>query len=575
MKKLFTTLALLALTLHVVAIPAKRGIWRTITLADGTQVKAELRGDEHIHYWQTADKQCYVKEYNKETYRFISETEIDSIYTIRLAKANIHRAERRAKIGGDHVEYKGKKKGIIILTQFSDKKFAFGHNKSFYEEVANATTLSKGKEKLGFYGSVKQYFLEQSQGQFELDFDVVGPVTLDNPYKYYGENNGAPGNDKRAGKMVAQACQKAKEENKDIDWTQYDWDGNGYVDQVFVLYAGRGEASGGDENTIWPHEYQLTSSDYDSSLDMGNGIAINTYACGCELYQNVIGADRVDGVGTICHEFSHCLGLPDFYDTGNGGTNFGMGTWDLMDYGSYNGNSFCPAAYTAFERAYAGWLDPIELKEPTTVKGMRPISDGGQTFVIYNDANQNEYYLLENRQLVGWDSEQYGKGLLVTHVDYLEGPWTWNCVNSTVRGYYDGNNYVNNDHQRCTIIAADDDYSMESTGLAGDPYPGESGNKQLTNTSTPAATVFNKNTDGKLFMNKPITNIVQNADGTIDFDFMGGSSTHVIITGVKAIDAVADQSSKEYFDLQGRPVSSTARGLVIVRQGNKVTKVLK
>ena len=124
---------------------------------------------------------------------------------------------------------------------------------------------------------------------------------------------------------------------------------------------------------------------------------------------------RVDGIGTICHEFSHCLGLPDMYDTQ--GNQYGMGTYDLMDQGSYNGDSFQPPYYSAYEKWYCGWATPTELSEATTVKDMKPVAEGGQTFVIYNDNHKDEYYLLENRQQQGWDGSLYGKGLMITHVD--------------------------------------------------------------------------------------------------------------------------------------------------------------
>lgn len=584
MKRLIIALSFFAVTATASAIPAQRGIWKNVTLSDGTTVRVELRGDEFVSYWQAKDGRCFIQEEGTAFFKHVDLKDLVAKAAPKVAQANARRAARRAalrkaKIGGDHIEYKGKKKGLIILTQFKDKKFAFGHNKTFYEEVANAMELSAAKKRLGFTGSVKKYFYDQSRGQFELDFDVVGPVTLDNDYAYYGAHGGGD-KDVRPGTMVAQACRKATDEltSSGLDLKAYDWDNNGFVDQVFILYAGKGEASGGDENTIWPHEYNLEASDFGKALII-NDMAFNTYACGCEIFWDQIGRDITNGIGTICHEFSHCLGLPDMYDTT--GNNFGMSYWDIMDQGSYAGDQFTPPSYTSFELAYAGWLDPIELKEPTSVRGMRPIGDGGQTFVIYNDANPNEYYLLENRQKVGWDAAMYGEGLLVLHVDYDANIWQWNRVNNTSAPYYNSDgNLVTNDHQRCTIIAADNDWSavsesgyINATSLAGDPYP-YNGNNQLTNTSTPNASVYNANTDGSKLMNKPITNIVRNADGTIDFDFMGGSDTN-IITGIKAIRTINIECDKRIYDLHGRYVGTDLnilpKGIYIVG-GKKVIK---
>lgn len=585
MKRLIIALSFFAVTATASAIPAQRGIWKNVTLSDGTTVRVELRGDEFVSYWQAKDGRCFIQEEGTAFYKHVDVKELIAKAAPKVAQANARRAARRAalrkaKIGGDHIEYKGKKKGLIILTQFKDKKFAFSHKKEFYEEVANAMELSAAKKRLGFTGSVKKYFYDQSRGQFELDFDVVGPVTLDNDYAYYGAH-GNGDNDVRPGTMVAQACRKAAEEltNSGFDLKAYDWDNNGYVDQVFILYAGKGEASGGDANTIWPHEYNLEASDFGKALRINDDLSFNTYACGCEIFWDQIGRDIASGIGTICHEFSHCLGLPDMYDTN--GSNFGMSYWDIMDQGSYAGNQFTPPSYTSFELAYAGWLDPIELKEPTSVRGMRPIGDGGQTFVIYNDANPNEYYLLENRQKVGWDAAMYGEGLLVLHVDYDANIWQWNRVNNTSAPYYNSDgNLVTNDHQRCTIIAADNDWSavsesgyINATSLAGDPYP-YNGNNQLTNTSIPNASVYNANTDGSKLMNKPITNIVRNADGTIDFDFMGGSDTN-IITGIKAIRTMNIECDKRIYDLHGRYVGTDMNALpkgVYIIGGKKIVR---
>lgn len=317
-------------------------------------------------------------------------------------------------------------------------------------------------------------------------------------YAYYGGNDASARNPKSKG--IGEMCETAlRAVDSQVDFSKYDWDGDGEVDQVFFLYAGRGEASGGDANTIWPHEWTLGGAlGYTITLD---GKVINTYACGCEMATN----DRIDGIGTICHEFSHCLGLADMYDTASSGSNYGMCTWDLMDQGNYNGRAFIPSAYTAFERIYAGWKEPIELTENTSVSGMKPIENGGDVYIIRNDAHPDEYYLLENRSRKRWDSAQQGSGLLVVHVDFIPQIWASNSVNSS-----------SSNRQHCFPIAADNSYTYDD--IAGDVFPYGSVNS-LTNETTPAASIFYKNTDGTFFMNKHISNIVLHDDSSISFDF--------------------------------------------------------
>lgn len=579
--KLLILVSLLSLAaFSAYAVPAKKGVWRMVTLADGTQKRVELRGDEFCSYWMDADGVCYNLDTKSQRYVKVDAKALQLRGDLLRAQANQDRVERMAKarrqagkrgVGQVNGSYFGKKKGLIILAQYKDKKFKFGHNQAMYNKVANATGYTTS---LGFVGSVKDYFLAQSNGQFELDFDVVGPYTLNHEYAFYGAPSGSD-HDVRARDMVYEACVMA---DADVDYANYDWDGDGYVEQVYVLYAGLGQAAGGDENTIWPHESKLQYGPKGSYVSKDNGVVVNTYACGPELtlqYTPIGYRERVDGIGTLCHEFSHCLGYPDLYDTAGGG-HFGMGNFDLMSGGSYNGESFCPPNFSAYEKWFAGWIKPTVLDKPTTVKGL-PAQDAkyGQTFVIYNDQNKNEYYLIENRQQgVGiWDNKLPASGLMITHVDYDENIWSFNNVNSIVNysNQY-GSQYAiyDNDHQRLTIFHADNEDGSSMKSQAGDLYP-YNGNNSLTDTSLPAAITY----QGSAKMGKSITNITQNEDGTIDFDFMGGSSTHVI-TGIQTVEHDnAASYNKGVYSLDGRYLGTSVQSLgkgVYVVNGKKVIK---
>ena len=401
-------------------------------------------------------------------------------------------------------QYTGDKKGLVILVEFPDKQFTHG-NRNLYEKILNEKNYSNPD--LGFVGSVSDYFREQSKGAFNLTFDVVGPVMMSKKSTYYGGDT--PYQDAYIREMLLEALNTASTE---VDFSKYDWNNDNEVEQVFFIYAGLGQANGGGDNTIWPHKSTLNIQ---GGITLG-GIRINTYACSCECQpvytqqgkEIVMTGTMIDGIGTICHEFSHCLGLADLYDTdyeGSDGTGYGMNAWDLMDQGSYNGNGFRPACYTGAEQMWIGWKQPIELTETTEIKGMKSLENGGESYIIRNDANPDEYYILDNRQPDGrWDAGLPGAGLLITHVDYDQSVWDSNGPNDNPK------------HQRCTPIPADGNFYTEN--IAGDAYPYGS-NNSLTNESTPAATVYTKNIDGTNYMNKPITDITQNADGTISFNF--------------------------------------------------------
>lgn len=507
MKRWFTLWVVLFVVLSAMAVPAKPGVWRTISLTDGTQVKVQLVGDEFMHYYQSADGTRYLYDAASATYQVYSDSQFSNSRckaVARRAKANNRRAVRR-KADVTNI-FQGTKKGLIILAQFTDSKFQSGHDRALYNKIANAENYTDN----GFKGSVKDYFKAQSAGQFELDFEVVGICQLKNPCSYYGGND-SHGNDLHAGEMVAEACQWAATQG--IDFSKYDWDGDGEVDQVFVLYAGKGEADGGAASTVWPHEYALSESDYGKSLSF-NGVTVDTYACSAELN----GYGKLDGIGTFCHEFSHCMGFPDFYDTGYSGW-FGMGHYDLMCAGNYNGDGKCPAGYSAYEKHECGWLtyqDVTHIDEALNVTGLKAISEGGGAYVLKNKAHEDEYYIIENRQNTGWDAYLPSKGVMITHVDYDANIW-WNNMPNTKGNYYDENeNVYYNDHQRLTIFRAG--RSASDDGVASDLYPYNTKNS-LTAESNPAATLYNKNSDGTKYMHIDITDISVASDGTASLTF--------------------------------------------------------
>ncbi len=367
---------LLMLAVATFAVPAKPGLKRLLTLADGTTVSATLVGDEHGHFWKGVDGKSYQMVAGTDVYQEVDGEKIVQKSRQRRAQANNRRTKRLAprrvgEVGG----ITGQKKGLIILVNFKDMAFKSANNNALYQKIANGENYSEGK----FKGSMRDYFLAQSEGKFELDFDVVGPVTVSENYSYYGKND-SQGNDMYPGQMVIEAVNAADAE---VNFADYDWDGDHVVDQVYVIYAGKGEADGGAANTIWPHEYDLTSANYygdGSGAQTLDGVKIDTYACGPELNGET---GDIAGIGTMCHEFSHCLGYPDFYDTDYSGGQ-GMFEWDLMDSGSYNGDGYRPAGYTSYERWVAGWKEPIELDATQNISNMKALQDEGcNTYTLY------------------------------------------------------------------------------------------------------------------------------------------------------------------------------------------------
>ncbi len=400
MKRILTIATLIAMfPTMLMAVPAMRGVVKTLTLRDGSKVEATLVGDENMHYYKTDDGRCLQRV--NGVYEFVSRDSLQSLWKERLQSRNDARRTKMQR--ANDVSYTGSRRGLVILVNFADLAFETEQEEwnNYFNEVGYNTA--------GMYGSVHDYFLEQSYVVFDLSFDVVGPVTVSNGYAYYGS-----GDEYNVPYMIKEACQLVDDE---VDFTLYDWDGDGYVDQVYVVYAGYGEAQGADDDTIWPHEWGL-SGNIGVGRQLFDGVWVDTYACSSELHGN---GKRftgiIDGIGTACHEFSHCLGLPDFYDTAEG-TNYGMDVWSILDYGNYNGDDYVPAAFTAYERNFAGWLTYTELEESTHISDMPCLTDSACAYVIRNDNRSDEYYLLQNIQQKGFNSSAYGHGLLIMHVDY-------------------------------------------------------------------------------------------------------------------------------------------------------------
>ena len=460
-----------------------RGMWN---------VECGVRNDTEI--WEMVEDSDWSKRYSTRRY---SHSTFHIPHSTKFVPPS-------SKITSNTLPSTSNKRGLIILVEFQNKQFREENDRVMFDRIAN----EKGFSERGFKGCVSDYFRDQSNGMLDLTFDVIGPVTINNDFEYYGKNVGPDNYDAHPDEMIMEACLLVDDE---VNFAEYDWNGDGYVEQVVVIYAGQGEANGGGNNTIWPHEWSLTEADYGKPLSLDK-VRIDTYACSPELSTRT----RIDGIGTLCHEFSHCLGLPDMYDEDR--KNYGMGNWDLMDQGSYNGNGFCPAGYTAYEKMYCGWQQPIVLTTDTVVNDMKPISDGGDTYIIYNDAHPNEFYMLENRQRIGWDKNLTGTGLLITHIDYDPDVWYWNTVNS-FSTYYDKyyNEFVN-DHERCTIFHADEDQSSTISGIIGDAYPFLF-NDSLTVNSRPATTLHNRNSAGEKYMQVAIKNIKKNEDKTMSFQF--------------------------------------------------------
>lgn len=461
----------------------------------------------------------------------------------------------------------------VVLVQFQDVKFTTAcsyaiNNPDSVRRYFHLHFNGDGSGNLyrgsGNWGSVSEYFRDQSNGQFVPEYVVMGPITLNEPYSYYGKNESIT--DLNINIFYRELTQKAQDwaTQRGINWMDFDNDGDGVVDMLESIYAGYGENACDDPNTIWPKNSYGTVT--------VNGIKYQSYLCTNELYSPK--NPKCEGIGVICHEFGHSLGLPDFYDTNY--IAYGMDYWDVMDSGCYCYGGYRPCSLSAYEREFLGWdkLVTLEAGVDQTVT-VYPLTDElyrGKGYKIVNPADNNEYYVIENRQSspAGWDTNigrgsktlGYLSGLLITHIHYVESRWLANNVNTVPS------------HQLITVMPADGtlDSFMYYDGTdadelrlfnsaGGDLYPGF---KDVHEFKGEQQTIYG----AAKYMNQPVTDIIQNEDGTITFRFCSPEAL-----AIRDLNDYTANGGKSVFDMLGRRVNADKNQLsegIYIINGKKV-----
>lgn len=537
LKAVFLLVLIFVIPCATWAVPAKQGVMK-ITQADGTELRVRLRGDELHHIVLSEDEYLLVEKSGIYYFADISDDQKIVASPFRAtnieqrtsaAKAFVEKTDRqkmlelkeverqtaissRRKVENPNVglfDYtfptKEEVRAIVILVEYQDVKFKLDDPYDYFTRMMQ----ERGFKDYGGTGCVEEYFEDQSMGVFQPKFDVYGPVTLAHDMEYYGGNDPS-GNDKNPQKMVIEACQQLDEE---IDFNTYDTNNDHFIDNVFLFYAGKGEASGGTKNSVWPHSWDLLEAE--TMPYYFDGVRLNKYACSNEWMGN-----SPDGIGTFCHEFSHVMGLPDLYATTY--TNaFTPGEWDLLDTGSYNNNSRTPPGYSIFERYALDWIEPMELDETTDVE-LYPINESNEGCII-KTGKDNEFFLLENRQKTGWDKYIPGHGMLIWHIDYNQNVWSNNIVN---------NNML---HQYVDIEEADN--KQDAGSRAGDAFPGTAGITSFSDDTKPSM----KRWDGTR-LNHPISDIEEVGE-IIRFNI----SDHVSIGQLTAVALPATDITESSF----------------------------
>ena len=537
-------LSVIACLLPVCSFAAKALTeWQAFTQPDGSVLVLTLSGDENGYCYIDMSGNTYLPDSLGVFHNIPKEPELTKARSIRRAGKQLL---PQTNWDPDRIY-----RQLVVLVAFSDLDFKTEHPQATYDSIFNERGYNQGNGA----GCVADYFRDQSGGRLNLQFDIYGPFNVDIQARLNLQDDEI----NHGEKVFAEAMNKLSLRWPDMDFSPYDWDGDGVVEQVVFVYAGFTGNQTASHGHIWPNTGSM-------NVTTPEGHPLTYYSASGELWSN----GRSCGIGTICHEYSHCLGLPDIYPTTPKDVSYSsvVDQWDLMDGGTFTNWGWCPPNYSPFEKMLLGWLEPAELNADTVVTEVMPIAEGGMAYLIKH--TEDEFLLLENRQWQGWDTGVPGKGLLVWHINYNQRDWQKNAINNNegMPNYHlitaDGMDYTDwvalyrarggtNTYQdktrrlhRCILSTAPYPWATDSTDFV---------NRELTDSSFPAAVMYNKNAMGSTLLSKPITYITEHDDGTVSFVF------HASTPDALEVPSSHTRHPSSIYTLTGRRVNQTQDSL--------------
>jgi M6 family metalloprotease-like protein len=495
------------------SIPALPG-YRTVEQPDGRKIELTQVGDEWEKYYET--KEGYTVIRDNEGYWVYAVLSADGKLIssgvkagepppqnlrkhIRPTSGNRYATALRLQSNQKVVSPQGSGMLPVVLIKFPD------HSEEF--SAQDFQRVFFGTDSTDF--SLKQYYEEVSYCKFTIHGEVVGWVIADNNRSYYGQND-TSGKDRYPGDLVYEAAQKA---DPSIDYSKYDTDGDCKVDVLAVVHSGTGEENTvyGETDDIWSHRWSLTGAQFygysnkgaytsqdTCKADSTRKVLVDDYIIMSEVFKNSSdpGGPVISATGLMAHEYAHALGLPDLYDVD--GSSKGVGDWGLMGSGAWNSDGSNPgnrpAHMSAWSKAVLGWVSVGKLSGSGSVSIPPVIDDNTAVFQILSGTpgRSGEYFLIEYRKKVKFDSGLPGEGLLIWHIDESK-TTTDNTDNSSECSLDHGDSSCATDHYRVALEQADGNFDLESnnnSGDGGDPFPGTSPNKSFSDSTTPSAKLY-------------------------------------------------------------------------------------
>ena len=510
------------------ARPAYQGTTRVVQ-PDGSGVTIRLVGDEYLHYNITLDGYSLVRrddgayvyaqmneagqleatdllahdavertmkerDYLEKVGRLMPQPTEQMRQMLRLnraARAPMFSQDRAARY--DYSQFRG----LVILVEYNDCSFRYDDYADIMEDMINADDYM-GDDRTNFYssgyvrctGSIRDYYRDNSEGMFVPTFDVVGPVQV-NRSQYYA--NGT----QNSVQLMIDACAAA---DSQVDFSDYDVNNDGTVDMIYFIFAGLGSyIQGNDSRLLWPHQYDIS---YSRTIRK-DGVKLGRYACSNELFGSTDWS-VLEGIGTMCHEFSHVLGLPDFYDANyeEDGECVTPDTWSIMAGGADLNYGRTPCGFSLFERYALGFATP-QVIDAAGSYSLEALHSSNTGYRLNTQVNK-EFFFIENRQKTKWDAALPGHGMLIFRVDSTSNAvWNYNTVNN------------NSNHPYYELLRAGgvrSNANSVSAGSASDPFPGTRNVTAINNETSPNLKTWSGKLSNLAFRN------IRESGGVITFD---------------------------------------------------------
>ncbi len=480
-------------------VPAPPGHLIELSQPDGTRFVAQVRGDEFYSWLEDRLGYPIVRVVPAKEYRYAI---IDSAGALQPSEFLVGKVDPRLQSLRPHLVLdagiirakrertffrtpfsrlpqakratgitSGQLNNLVLLVNFSNTSPT--HLPQAIDDLFNTIGYTAG----GAKGSVKDYFNEVSYNQLSLNSTIVDWINLPQTNAYYAgdddfndEGDGSFGLNElkypfNAQRLVEDALDAA---DPFVDFSQFDQDGDGWIDAISICHQGPGSEITYDINHVWSHFGYITSTrTYD-------GVQIYYYHLEPELYDDGGGLVHI---GVICHELSHFLGLPDLYDYNF--DSYGIGMWGLMGYGNWNDVGRLPAHLCAWSKAQLGWLTPTLMNWSRPDRVLTSVEASPLVYKISAGMPLQQYFLLENRQLIGFDEELPGSGLLIWHID---------------------DSQPNNDNEDRMMVALEqadglrDIERSQNYGDVNDPFPGGTLNRFFREDTVPGSNPYGADT---------------------------------------------------------------------------------